>query len=75
MYTIVTTKDTGIMKLYTSKAFRARFSECAGLADSEVIYIKRPCGRLLKLESVPQEDANRILDLLGPETERTVKGK
>ncbi len=61
------------MKLYTTKAFRARFAECAGCADSEVVYIKRPGGRLLKLEPVPQEDVRRILTLLGPDTVRELK--
>lgn len=63
------------MKLYTTKAFRARFAECAGCADNEVVYIKRPGGRLLKLESVPQEDVLPILDLLGTGIERELKTK
>ncbi len=61
------------MKLFTSKAFRARFAECAGCADNEVVYIKRPGGHMLKLESVPQEDVIRILEMLGPSTERRLK--
>lgn len=61
------------MKLFTTKAFRARFAECAGSAENEVVYIKRPGDRLLKLESVPQEDAKRILKLLGPDIERELK--
>lgn len=61
------------MKLFNTKAFRARFAECARYAETEVIYIRRPGGCLLKLEPVPQEDAKRILDLLGPDTERELK--
>ena len=74
VYTLkTTTKDSGVMKLFTTKAFRARFAECAVCAENEVVCIKRPGDRLLKLESVPQEDAKRILDLLGPDTERELK--
>lgn len=61
------------MILFTTKAFRARFAECAGRAETEVIYIMRPGGHLLKLEPVPQEDVRRIMDLLGPDTERRIK--
>lgn len=61
------------MKLFTTKAFRARFAECAVCAENEVVYIKRPMDRLLKLESVPQEDVRRILDLLGADIERDMK--
>lgn len=58
------------MKLFTTKAFRARFAECASYAEMEVVYIKRPGGSLIKLESVPHDDAKRILELLGPDIER-----
>ena len=34
------------MKLFTTKAFRARFAECAVCAENEVVYIKRPGDRL-----------------------------
>lgn len=69
----ITTKDRGEMKLFTTKAFRARFAECARSAETQVVYIMRPRGRLLKLEPVPKEDVQPILDLLGPDTEREMK--
>lgn len=61
------------MKLFTSKAFRARFAECARAAEKETIYIERPEGRLAQLIIVPDEDARLILKSLGNEKERNLK--
>lgn len=61
------------MKLFSSKAFRARFPECAGIAEREVVYIERPGGRLLQLTVVPEGDIKQILSLLGQSKVRKLK--
>lgn len=61
------------MKLFTSKAFRARFRECACIAEKEVVYIKRSQGRLLQMTIVPEGDIQQILNLLEESKERKLK--
>ena len=61
------------MKLFTSKALRARFSECAGVAEREIVYIERPGGRLLQLTIVPDGDVQQIRNLLVERKERNLK--
>lgn len=61
------------MRLYTTKAFRARISECAHCAENETVYIERPKGRLLQLTAVPDDDAKQILKTLGNAKERALK--
>jgi len=52
------------MKLFTTKAFRYHLAKCAKYAETETVYIKRPQNRLLRLESVPQKDADIIINHL-----------
>lgn len=63
------------MKVFTTKAFRARFAECVRLAETEIVYITRPGGHLIKLEHVPHKDAKRILGVMSQEINRDLKSK
>lgn len=53
------------MRLVTTKAFRARLSEFARLAETETVYVLRPGNQLLKLSAVPDGDKVQILRVLG----------
>lgn len=61
------------MKLYTTKAYRARLAECFRIAEMENVYIKNRGGRLFQLTAVPNADARAILNLLGEMEERNLK--
>ena len=61
------------MKLYATKAYRARLAECFRIAEVETVYIKNRGGRLFQLTAVPNADARAILNLLGEMEERNLK--
>lgn len=73
VYKIYKTERARTMKLITSKAFRARFSECADLAENEIVYVERPKGRLLQVIVVPEADAKIIQQMLKDSKVRKLK--
>lgn len=58
-------KYEGFMKYVSSKQFRAQFSSFCADAEKEIIYIARPGGRLLMLQSLSDEDAKDLRKFLG----------